>query len=301
MAGIIRRQDLTLSEFLELYRDHEEHASLYETKFDTNLITYRHSISTVWAFEKLRPQARKLLELISFLDPDVIKEDLLMEASMELLSEGGQFKKSHFIEARTDLLRSSLVQRDKQQQHISVHRIVQDAILASMSAAKKRFIFNQVVQILWEDWPSAMPKPSKEPKLPQPKSTGGRLHVGRWPVCATIYPHILRIHQIWSAISDPSDAIRLLFAKLLNEAAWFVITMQSCSFLYSLTGLGIKKNVGEQGTLMAFLRLLSISVRHPHMQIGTLCLRTFTSLWEPSLWMRAISIPAASIRNALST
>ncbi|EED20550.1 hypothetical protein TSTA_037680 [Talaromyces stipitatus ATCC 10500] len=68
MAGIVRRQDLTLPEFLELYTDHEEHASLYETKFDTNLITYRHSISTVWAFEKLRPQARKLLELISFLE-----------------------------------------------------------------------------------------------------------------------------------------------------------------------------------------------------------------------------------------
>lgn len=61
MAGIIRRQDLTLSEFLELYADHEKHASLYETKFDTNLITYRHSLSTVWAFEKLKPPARQLL------------------------------------------------------------------------------------------------------------------------------------------------------------------------------------------------------------------------------------------------
>lgn len=39
MAGIIRRQDLTLSEFFELYTDHEEHASLYETKFDTSLVT----------------------------------------------------------------------------------------------------------------------------------------------------------------------------------------------------------------------------------------------------------------------
>jgi hypothetical protein len=47
MAGIIRRQDLTMSEFLELYTDHEEHASLYETKFDTNLVTYPHSLSTV--------------------------------------------------------------------------------------------------------------------------------------------------------------------------------------------------------------------------------------------------------------
>lgn len=171
MAGITRRKDFPLSEFFELYRNHEEHASLYQTKFDTNLVTYRHSLSTVWAFEKLRPQARQLLELISFLDPDVIGEDLLMEASVELLSDGAQFKKSSYIEAQTDLLQSSLVQRDKQKQQLSVHRIVQDTILATVDATKKRFMSDLVVRILWADWPSAMPKPSKEPELPQPKST----------------------------------------------------------------------------------------------------------------------------------
>ncbi|KAI1741754.1 tetratricopeptide repeat domain-containing protein [Xylaria scruposa] len=220
MAGIIRRQDLTLSEFWELYTDHEEHASLYETKFDTNLITYRHSLSTVWAFEKLKPQARQLLELCSFLDPDAVEEDLLIVAFGEML-RGAEFKKSNYIEARADLLQSSLVQRDKQKQQLSVHRIVQDAILATMDNTKKLGMFDQVVRVLWADWPSAMPKPSKAPELPQPKSSGGRLHVGRWPVCATIYPHVLRIHQLWSTISDPSEATKLQFAKLLNEAAWY--------------------------------------------------------------------------------
>ncbi|OIW35543.1 tetratricopeptide repeat domain-containing protein [Coniochaeta ligniaria NRRL 30616] len=222
MAGIIRRQDLTLSEFFELYRDHEEHASLYETKFDTNLITYRHTISTVWAFEKLKPQSRQLLELISFLDPDVIGEDLLMHASMQLLSKDGvQSKKSNYIEARADLLQSSLIHRDKPKRQVSVHRIVQDAILATMDVAMKRFLFGQVVWTLWAEWPSAMPKPSKEPVLPQPKSSGGRLHVGRWPACAAILPHVLRIHQLWPTILDPSEATSLHFAKLLNEAAWY--------------------------------------------------------------------------------
>jgi len=220
MAGIIRRQDLTLSEFYELYTDPEEHAHLYETKFDTNLVTYRHSLSTVWAFEKLKPPARQLLELASFLDPDVIEEDLMIEASAELQSNGVPFKKSNYIEARADLLQSSLVYRDKQKQQLSVHRIVQDAILTTMDAPKKRLMLDQVVRTLWARWPSAMPKPSKQPELPQPKSTGGRLHVGRWPACAAIYPHVLRIHQIWSTIPDLSTATRLLFAKLLTEAAW---------------------------------------------------------------------------------
>lgn len=277
MAGIIRRQDLTLSEFFELYKDHEEHASLYETKFDTNLVTYRHSLSTVWAIGKLKPQARQLLELISFFDPDVIGEDLLMGASMELLSEGVNFKKSNYIEARTDLLQSSLVQRDKQKQQISVHRIVQGVILATMDAGKKRFMFDQVVRILWADWPSAMPKPSKEPELPGPKSTGGRLYVGRWPVCAAIYPHVLRIHQLWSAISNPSETTRLIFAKLLNEAAWCVYDIQAFALLYRLISPGTKKSVDERTNSMASSKLLAISASPQNTQIGIPCLQTSTS------------------------
>jgi hypothetical protein len=299
MAGIIRRQDLTLSEFFELYTDHEEHASLYETKFDTNLITYRHSLSTVWAFEKLKPQARQLLELISFLDPDFIGEDLLMEASVELLSEGAQFKKSTYIEARADLLQSSLIQRDKQRQHLSVHRIVQNAILATMDVTKKGFMFDRIVRLLWANWPSAMPKPSKEPELPQPKSTGGRLHVGRWPVCAAIYPHVLKMHQLWSAISDLSEATKLHFAKLLNEAAWCVHDLQSLSLPSSLIWPGIKKSVDEQKSLMVSLRLLVASASPQHTQIGIPCLQISTSAWGLSLWMRAISIKVAFIRNGL--
>ncbi|EJP62260.1 tetratricopeptide repeat domain-containing protein [Beauveria bassiana ARSEF 2860] len=219
MAGIIRRQDLTLAEFLVLFIDHEERATLYQTKFDRNLATYRHSLSSVWAFEKLKPQARKLLELISFLDPDIIGEDLLMEASARLLCESAPFKKSNYIEARTELMQSSLVRRDKQKQQISVHRIVQDAVFATMDLTNKRFMFDQIVRMLWADWPSAMPQPSKEPELPQPKSTGGRLHVKRWPVCASLYPHVLKIHQLWATISGLSETTNLLFAKLLIEAA----------------------------------------------------------------------------------
>ena len=205
MAGIIRQQDLTLSEFFELYTDYEEHTRLYETKFNTDLVTYSHSLSTVWAFEKLKPQAKQLLELISFLDPDLIKDDFLIQASVELISEGAQFKRSNYIEARTDLLQSSLIRRDKQNRQISVRRIVQDVILATMDATKKRLKCDQLVRILWMRWPSAMPKPSKEPQLPHPRSAGGRLSVGRWPVCTEIYPHVFKDT---SALVSDSKSIR---------------------------------------------------------------------------------------------
>ncbi|KAM0737941.1 hypothetical protein ACQRIT_007945 [Beauveria bassiana] len=76
-----------------------------------------------------------------------------------------------------------------------------------MDLTNKRFVFDQIVRMLWADWPSAMPQPSKEPELPQSKSTGGRLHVKRWP--------------LWATISGLSETTNLLFAKLLIEAAWY--------------------------------------------------------------------------------
>ncbi|ATY63318.1 hypothetical protein A9K55_008959 [Cordyceps militaris] len=221
MAGIIRRQDLTMSEFWELYADFDEHAALYQTKFDTNLVIYPHSIATVWAFHKLKPQSRQLLELISVLDPDNIDEEVLIHASMELLSTSTPFKKSHYLEARSDLLQSSLIQRDKLRQEISVHRIVQDAILATIPAEAKFRIFEGILRTLWMRWPSALPKPSRTPQLPQPSTSDQRLNVRRWPECDAIYPHALRLHQIWPLLPNLPEMAKVLFAKLLVEAAWY--------------------------------------------------------------------------------
>ncbi|OQD75303.1 hypothetical protein PENDEC_c007G00972 [Penicillium decumbens] len=110
MAGIIRRQDLTLSEFFELYMDHEEHASLYETKFDTNLVTYNYSLSTVWALEKLKLQSRQLLELMSFVDPDVIGEELYQKERGRTKNFDGFFETARSIcESTTHADRDSLL------------------------------------------------------------------------------------------------------------------------------------------------------------------------------------------------
>ncbi|KAI0873550.1 P-loop containing nucleoside triphosphate hydrolase protein [Hypoxylon argillaceum] len=152
MASIIRQKHITWPEFLKLWTDHEERANLYETKFDTNLVTYRHSLATVWAFEKLKPHARQLLEFISFLGPYIIiREDLLIKAFMEIPFEGFQFKKSSYFEAVSDLLHSSLIQRDENQRQIFVHRIIQDVVLATMDAPKRWSLFEQVVRLLWGD------------------------------------------------------------------------------------------------------------------------------------------------------
>ncbi|PYI11365.1 hypothetical protein BO78DRAFT_446337 [Aspergillus sclerotiicarbonarius CBS 121057] len=177
MAGIISRQDLTLSEFLQLYTNPEERGNLYKTKFDTNMVRYPHYLATVWDFWTLKFDARQLLEVIALLDSDLIKEDLLMKAAEELnRGTSYHYKTSTYIQARSDLLQCSLIQRDKEKQQISAHRIVRKVTFATMDSAKKDLMLKTVGRVLWPLPPIFQPSKEQEPDLPKPKSSGCGLH-----------------------------------------------------------------------------------------------------------------------------
>ena len=220
MASVIRRQQLDLTEFLELYQDCTEHPDFHGKRFDSGIRTYPHSISTVWAFERLNSEARAFLELMSFLDPDCIQEDILAEAPTEMSVEHFPHNKKLFREARTELLQSSLVKRNAQSKELSMHRLVQDAVRAKLDREHVQAYFRFAVHLLWTAWPSAMPKPSRQMFSMQQKASNKRLLVSRWPLCAALYPHVLRLKQLWESINDISTDTRLQFAALLNDAAW---------------------------------------------------------------------------------
>ena len=219
MASVIRRQQLDLTQFLELYQDCTEHPGFHGKRFDTGVRTYPHSISTVWAFERLNSEARVLLELMSFLDPDCIQEDIFAEASVMSVEHFPSNKKSYRA-ARTSLLQSSLIKRNTQDKKLSVHRLVQDAVRAKLDREHVQAYFRFAVHLLWTGWPSAMPKPSRRMFSMQQKASNKRLLVSRWPLCAALYPHVLRLKQLWESVNDCSTDTRLQFAALLNDAAW---------------------------------------------------------------------------------
>ena len=220
MASVIRRQQLDLTEFLELYQDCTEHPEFHGKRFDSGVRIYPHSISTVWAFERLNSEARVFLELMSFLDPDCIQEDIFAEASTKMSVEYFPSNKKPYREARTELLQSSLIKRNTQNRELSMHRLVQDAVRAKLDGENVKAYFRFAVHLLWTKWPSAMPKPSLQMFSMQQKASNKRLVVSRWPLCAALYPHVLRLKQLWESVNDNSTDTRLQFAALLNDAAW---------------------------------------------------------------------------------
>jgi NB-ARC domain len=220
MTGIIRRQDLTLDEFIDLYEDRTEHSDLHSKRFESST-KYPHSIATVWALDRLKPESRKLLELIAYLDPDVINESLLTEALPTLFPDMPSVKTGQYMDWRTELTQTSLVKRHKDKQELSVHRLVQDVVQAKMSSDDASQMFDLAVRLLWSNWPSALPTPSKPSTLHQPKDRNKRLQSNRWPQCAALYPHVMRLHQLWRTSGDLSAETKLIFACLIGDAAWY--------------------------------------------------------------------------------
>lgn len=221
MASVIQRQYLSLAEFLEIYEDRSEHAQLHGMKFDLSTKNYPHSMSTVWAFEKLSPSAKSLLNLIAFLDPDGIQEQLLSDALPELYGKVVTPISTVYREARTELIQASLVKRNKLTSELSVHRIVQDVLRAKLADDDLVTLFGLAVRLVWTHWPSAMPKPSRQTTSLRPKTSNQRLLVGRWPACAALYPHVLKLNELWVLIAKLGPTVtKLHFAALLTDAAW---------------------------------------------------------------------------------
>lgn len=68
------------------------------------------------------------------------------------------------------------------------------------------------------NWSVALPKPSEPPSFVQLKQANNRSRVSNWPLCAFLYPQMLRLHQLWPSFPDTPPSSQLELAALLKEA-----------------------------------------------------------------------------------
>jgi hypothetical protein len=210
MAGIIRRQYLTYREFLDRYEEPAGQKELHVMELEPRRKTARGSIASIWAFDTLGPQAKSVLEVLIFLDPDSIQERLLLEDHAGLLSVPDFPKtKGEFFAARAELIQSSLIKRNEETREWWIHRVLQDALRANINTAKFVDIFKITVSALKKAWPVA--------------SLNQRHGIIRWKQCQEMYPHILRLRDLY----HENEVLRNIdnhieFATLLSEAGWSV-------------------------------------------------------------------------------
>ncbi|KAF2205660.1 hypothetical protein GQ43DRAFT_269423 [Delitschia confertaspora ATCC 74209] len=208
MASVIIRNHLTFKEFNQVWDEKETHEDLLNADGSkVNANTYEKNLSTVWAIENLR-HGKALLDVMAFLDPDIMQEYVLKAQSSSTLKHY-PITASEFIRARTELLQTSLVSKDNTAQKLIVHRLVQDAARSKMEPAYYLSAFSAALELVCVSWPF--------------EAFGWRHGVARWRRCEELFPHVLRLKSFGASLSVSTDTIdmNIKLCKLMNDAGWY--------------------------------------------------------------------------------
>ncbi|KAJ9669237.1 hypothetical protein H2201_000589 [Coniosporium apollinis] len=177
IGGFISQRKLPLQDFLPLY---ERNAAKIDSR-KTGLSDYEHTLSTVWemSFSKISGNSRKLLDLLVFFEPDAISELVLTEGSKLVHDEGFNFLQDDMDlgDAEEDLLQAALIEKNIDDATLSVHRLVQAAVIRRLTDQHKSKYFDVVVRII--SW-----------GFPDTWSEDIGHQFGAWTKCEKCLPHV---------------------------------------------------------------------------------------------------------------
>lgn len=207
MGGIIRRRHLSLEEFLIYYANDAK--KLHEMHVPGQNPMYNQTVSSVWMLDALSREAIALLQVLSFLDPDRISEEILFSSTKNVDAPLPHYPKTRvvYFDARTELIQSSLILRDIKNNELRIHRLVQEVVRKKLTNEELYLVFETVTLLLSNCWPSI--------KFDE------RNMVSRLIKCESLFPHVERIRVLFE------DSIRSRVFKptyrcagLFNEVAW---------------------------------------------------------------------------------
>jgi hypothetical protein len=198
-ARIINTDAMTLSDFLEEF----DRRNLITRTSSLGLVRrpgdpYPLTLSTVWtmSFEKLKSDQRTLLNVLSFLDPDMIQVDLLKDSAIKVARTRAHPSfplndVSKFNKCKGAVVRSSLVNQNSNSNSLWMHRLVQEACQLSMSPAERQEAFTTAYECVKSMWPVAPRDNRHRPDL--------------WPAQMKCFAHVEAIARAFHE-SQPTDS-----------------------------------------------------------------------------------------------
>jgi NB-ARC domain len=208
MAGVIRRRQISIREFVTLYAGDAQYAEIHNIDNAAQRDRYGYTLATTYNFNDLTPDATSFLRILSFLNPDRIQEVIFTMQPAEISSRHPFLKSpSSFLNARTDLLSSSIIKRNVEYKELWIHRVIQYEVRAKMTEHERYSTFRDVIAMLSVVW--------KYGDLDT-----RRHNISRWKSCEELLPHLERCYQlatenlsVWSSFEAD-----MKLAVLLNEA-----------------------------------------------------------------------------------
>ncbi|RDW93966.1 uncharacterized protein DSM5745_01288 [Aspergillus mulundensis] len=209
MAGFMRRRQISMREFLRLYDTDARYADFHAVGNPLQDWRYGQTLSTTFTLERLTPCAWDLLCQLAFMHPGRVPEYLFVGVKGSERPGGTHWDDADFADARSELLTSALIRRNKDTGSLWIHRVIQKAVRTRLQDERIRHAaFQKAVALMSATWPPG-DHTSQEIK--------------RWSTCEELLPHLTQFYQLYSEHSDQWQHFDVQpdFLMLLHEAALY--------------------------------------------------------------------------------
>ncbi|KAJ9137354.1 TPR-like protein [Coniochaeta hoffmannii] len=208
IGGFIVQRRLKLREFLPLY---ERNSSKIDSR-KIGLSSYEHTLSTVWemSFARLSGDSKTLLRLLPFFQPDSISESIFLEGSGSVDNEDLNFlgDEMDLGDAEEALLQAGLIDKDPETAILSIHRLIQAAVIRQQNREEKEAMLQSVVGLLSWGFPDTWSK-----------DVGHQ--IGAWTKCEKCLPHVLHLLEQRDRAKLPLEDPQR-YGELLLRCSWYL-------------------------------------------------------------------------------
>ncbi|KAF2270743.1 hypothetical protein CC78DRAFT_564062 [Lojkania enalia] len=253
IGGFIVQRRLPLQNFLPLY---ERNAAKIDAR-KAGISDYEHTLSTVWemSMKRLEGNAYTLFSMLPYFQPDGIDEMLLVQGSSGVDHPAYEFLQDEMDlgDAEEVLLKTGLVGKNAEDAVLSVHRLIQSAILRNQSQEIRREIFDIVVRIL--SW-----------AFPDTWSQDVGHQFQSWANCEKCLPHVNYLmiqrekHNITLACSQG-------YGELLLRCGWYLYERECYDIARSMVDAALDtfedKNTLSYASAVDLSGLLDLDMNNP--------------------------------------
>ena len=225
-SGYVSLSQCTIEQILVNFRRQFKSSQIWTSKTNVSSSNYVHTLETVWdlAWQRLSFDARKIIKILAFLDPDSVPEDLFLGNAQNSANEcssywnidrleDGAYKVTstlticRFNEAVKNLRQRHLVERDvhNDEGRLRIHRALQRNILHNLNSNvdERQVIFREALKLVrtafpWQDL----------------AKRGGS---GQWPTSQKYRSQVMNLSTTYTQM-EPKLMADMDFSTLLRDA-----------------------------------------------------------------------------------
>ncbi|PLB46258.1 TPR-like protein [Aspergillus steynii IBT 23096] len=225
IGGFIVQRRIPLKDFLPLYN---RSSARVDARGTVNM-NYNHTLATVWemSLSRLSGDAKALLMILAFTDPDCVQESLLTEGALHVPNPLLQFAEDEIalLDAEDVLLQGALIDKTNDGGIMSMHRLIQTAVIRRMNSVERQEIFSILVAVLLVNFPDTY-------------SADVGHQAASWASCEKSLPHLqslIKQNEAHCIFLKDNQA----FAELLLRSSWYLYERENYSVAQSYVKISL--------------------------------------------------------------